>query len=158
MKKLLFLFSVIVGILSCGEQTDKKMTTQNTQQEKNIELTKQYYELFNNHDWDKMAEMYVETADFKDPSLGQGIVKQTREETVTKYTELNEIFPNLHDEVIKIYPSGENHIIVEFISTGTAPDDSKFELPICTIFTFEKGKITKDFTYYDNFDDEEATE
>lgn len=51
-----------------------------------------------------------------------------------------------------MYPSGENHIIVEFVSSGTAPDNSKFELPICTIFTIENGLITKDFTYYDNFD------
>jgi ketosteroid isomerase-like protein len=59
----------------------------------------------------------------------------------------------LKDEVKAVYPSGENHIIVEFISTGTAPDNSKFELPICTIFTIENGKITKDFTYYDNFEE-----
>lgn len=45
----------------------------------------------------------------------------------------------------------EKHITVESISTGTAADGSKFELPICTIFTIENGKITKDFTYYDNF-------
>ncbi|WP_262892331.1 hypothetical protein ACN9ML_07985 [Dyadobacter endophyticus] len=42
-------------------------------------------------------------------------------------------------------------MIVEFISTGTAPDKSKFTLPICTIFTIENGNITQDFTYYDNF-------
>ena len=65
------------------------------------------------------------------------------------------VFPELYDEVIQVYPSGDNHIIVEFVSTGTAPDDSKFELPICTIFTFENGKITKDFTYYDNFEEGE---
>ena len=46
-------------------------------------------------------------------------------------------------------------MIVEFISTGTAEDGSQFELPICTIFTIENGKITKDFTYYDNFNEEE---
>ncbi|WP_198412578.1 nuclear transport factor 2 family protein [Kaistella antarctica] len=54
--------------------------------------------------------------------------------------------------MIQIYPSGNQHIIVEFISRGTAPDNTKFELPICTIFTIENGLITKDFTYYDNLD------
>ena len=68
---------------------------------------------------------------------------------------MNKIFPDLHDKVIQIYPSGENHIIVEFVSTGTAPDNSKFELPICTIFTIENGLITKDFTYFDNFEEDE---
>jgi ketosteroid isomerase-like protein len=57
------------------------------------------------------------------------------------------------DEIIQVYPSDNNHIIVEFISSGTAPDGSKFELPICTIFTIENEKIVKDFTYYDNFEE-----
>lgn len=100
-----------------------------------------------------MAKMYADTAYFKDPSLGVGIVKQTRQQTIQKYTELNKIFPNLHDNVVATYLSGEKHITVEFISTGTAADGSKFELPICTIFTIENGKITKDFTYYDNFEE-----
>ena len=64
---------------------------------------------------------------------------------------MNEIFPDLHDEVIALYASGENHIILEFVLTGKAPDKSKFELPICTIFTIEKAKIIKDFSYFDNF-------
>ena len=70
---------------------------------------------------------------------------------VKKYTELAELFPDVKDKIVQIYPSGDKHIIVEFISSGTAPDGLKFELPICTIFTIEKGFITKDFTYYDNF-------
>jgi len=121
---------------------------ESTEQE---QLVKQYFDHFNDHDWTKMANMYTETADFKDPSLGLAIVKQTRAQVIKKYSELHQTFPDLHDQVIKTYPSGENNIIVEFVSTGTAPDNSKFELPICTIFTIENGLITKDFTYYDNF-------
>ncbi|WP_316632960.1 nuclear transport factor 2 family protein [uncultured Flavobacterium sp.] len=123
---------------------------------RNEKLIKQYFDYFNNHDWKKMSEMYTETAEFKDPSLGIGIVKQSRKQTEDKYAELNKVFPDLHDKIIQIYPSGENHIIVEFISTGTAPDNSKFELPICTIFTIDNGLITKDFTYFDNFEDEDS--
>ena len=119
----------------------------------NEKLVKQYFEHFNNHQWVKMANMYADTAEFKDPSLGQGIVKQTRQQTIDKHSELHKIFPDLHDNVIQTYPSGENHIIVEFVSTGTAPDNTKFELPICTILTIENGLITKDFTYFDNFDE-----
>ena len=97
--------------------------------------------------------MYVPVSDFKDPSLGQGIVKQSRNQILEKYSALNELFPDLKDEIISIYPSGDKNVIVEFISSGTAPDGSKFQLPICTIFTIENGKITKDFTYYDNFEE-----
>lgn len=144
-KKLLFL--VALGLISCNKAVEQNNSTVNQQ------LIRQYFEYFNKHDWQKMANMYAQTTDFKDPSLGKTIVKQTRKQTVDKYTELNKIFPDLHDEVKSIYPSGDKHIIVEFISTGTAPDKTKFELPICTIFTIENDLITKDFTYFDNFEE-----
>ena len=108
------------------------------------------FERFNQHDWEGMAALYTDTAEFKDPSLGKGIVKMTRTETVKKYKELNGFFPNIRDSVVAMYPSGDNYVTVEFISKGTAPDGTVFELPICTILTIEQGFITRDFTYYDN--------
>ena len=102
-----------------------------------------------------MANMYAKTSDFKDPSLGKEIVKQTRQQIVDKYSELNKVFPDLHYQVIQTYPSGDQPIIVELASSGTAPDHSKFELPICVIFTIENGLIAKDFSYFDNFGEEE---
>lgn len=150
MKYIATYLLLIMVLTSCNHQKTKDMEI--TENEK---IIKQYYEHFNNHEWSKMAEMYTYTSDFKDPSLGQGIVKQTRPQIIEKYTALGEMFPDVKDEIIQIYPSGDKHMIVEFISTGTAPDGSKFELPICTIFTIENGKITKDYTYYDNFEDPE---
>lgn len=116
------------------------------------DFVRTYFDTFNRHDWNALATMYSPRAAFKDPSLGTGIVKQSREEFVKKYTELSETFPDLKDTVVSIYPSGANTVIVEFVSSGTAPDGSHFELPICTIFEIENGQITKDFTYYDNFE------
>ncbi|WP_202701960.1 nuclear transport factor 2 family protein [Flavobacterium sp. UGB4466] len=150
MKKIAMLM-VLFLIISCNNQNQSKPMDAT----KNEQLIKQYFEHFNNHDWKKMSEMYTDTADFKDPSLGPGIVKQTRKQIADKYVELNAAFPDLHDKVVQVYPSGDKHIIVEFVSTGTGPDNSKFELPICTIFTIENGLITKDFTYFDNFEEEE---
>lgn len=150
MRKIILLFIASFLAISCNNQNQSKMINISN----NEKLIKQYFKLFNQHDWKKMSEMYTETADFKDPSLGKGIVKQSRKQTEEKYAELHKIFPDLHDEVVQIYPSGENHIIVEFVSTGIAPDNSKFELPICTIFTIDNGLITKDYTYFDNFEEE----
>jgi ketosteroid isomerase-like protein len=144
--RTLFIILILSFTASCIEKNNYS-----EQAEKNSEIVKEYFEHFNNHDWQKMAEMYIETAEFKDPSLGSGIVKMTRAKIIAKYSELNGIFTDIHDKVIQTYPSGEKNIIVEFISTGTAPDNSKFELPICVIFTIENGKITKDFSYFDNF-------
>lgn len=149
MKKLMTLLMATIALVSCNNQPSTNKTTS-----ENEKIVRQCFEYFNSHDWEKMAGMYIEVSDFKDPSLGQGIVKQTRQQIIEKYSGLSEMFPDVKDEIIQIYPSGDKHIIVEFISTGTAPDGTKFQLPICTIFTIENGQITKDFTYYDNFEDE----
>ncbi|SDI52063.1 Ketosteroid isomerase-related protein [Chryseobacterium taeanense] len=145
MKYLLTLAFAAFILINCN---DRKSTVP-TENEK---LGQQYFKHFNNHDWKKTAEMYTETAEFKDPSLGKGIVKQSKQQIIDKYTALNQMFPDVKDKIIKIYTSGDSNIIVEFVSTGTAPDNTTFELPICTIFTIENGKITKDFTYFDNFE------
>ena len=145
MKICLLTALIVLTLLSCNQPKENSS--------ENEKLIKQYFEHFNKHDWDKMAAMYSDTAAFKDPSLGQGIVKQTKAEIVKKYDQLSQIFPDVKDEVVSVYPSGDQHIIVEFVSTGTAPDSSKFELPICTVFKIENGLITQDFTYFDNFEE-----
>ncbi|WP_031527505.1 nuclear transport factor 2 family protein [Dyadobacter crusticola] len=153
MKNLLLTALLLAAAFGCNnaEKAEKPVQEENsTGTSANEKLVRQYFEHFNNHEWKKMAAMYTETAEFKDPSLGTGILKQTRQETEKKYAEMAQMISDLKDEIVNVYPSGENHIIVEFVSTGTAPDKSTFQLPICTVFTIENGLISKDFTYYDN--------
>lgn len=111
-------------------------------------VAKSLFVAFNGHDWKAMADLYSDSAMFLDPSLGKEYVLQTRAETIKKYAEMQKMFPDIHDEVIHIYASGET-VTVEFVSTGTAPDSTKFTLPIVTILTFKEGLIIKDATYYD---------
>jgi ketosteroid isomerase-like protein len=132
------------------KEPPKKAPVVQTTDSSAIKVALQMFEHFNKHDWAKMTALYSDPAEFKDPSLGTEIVKMTREETAKKYTELQGIFADVHDQVLAVYPSGDKHVVVEFVSTGTAPDGTKFKLPICTVFTIENGLITKDFTYYDN--------
>ena len=139
MKYLILLLSLFFTALTCRNQSSE-----------NQAIIKQLYEYFNNHEWQKMADLYVEITDFKDPSFGTEITKQTRQQTVQKYAEMFKMFPDIKDEVVQMYDSGNNIVVVEFISTGTAPDGTKFKMPICSIYTIENGKIVKDFTYYDN--------
>lgn len=146
MKSLSLLLLMSFSLISCCKSSCEKNT-------ENEQLVKQYFELFNAHQWKELSELYIENAEFKDPSFGTEIVKQSKQNFIKKYSELNQVFPDLKDEIKQIYVSGEKNIIVEFVSTGTAQDQSKFELPICTIFTIENGKITQDFTYYDNFEE-----
>lgn len=118
--------------------------------QRNEALVRRYFELFNAHRWEDMAALYAPTAQCKDPTLGPGIVAQSREQIAGRYAELSAMFPDLKDTVVATYPSGDKHVIVEFVASGTAPDGSPFELPIAAIFTVENGVITHDFTYYDN--------
>lgn len=148
MLKPIILFITTIIFISC--KNAKQNFTSHTENE---QLVKTYFEHFNNHDWIKLANMYIETADFKDPTLGLGVIKQSRQQTINKYKELSKIFPNLHDQVIQTYFSEEKYITVEFVSSGTSADGAKFTLPICTIFTVENGLISKDFTYFDNFNE-----
>ena len=136
---------VLLLLLSCVNPS--------TSSNENQKIVERYYELFNKHQWEETAKMYSEKAAFKDPSLGTGVVEQSRAQIAKKYGELEAIFPDVRDSIVQIYPSDANHIVVEFFSTGTAPDNTKFTLPICTIFAIENGLITKDFTYYDNFEE-----
>ncbi|MEM0993266.1 MAG: nuclear transport factor 2 family protein [Bacteroidota bacterium] len=111
----------------------------------------EFFGHFNDHDWESMASMYSEVATFKDPSLGIGTFQRTRAATIAQYTALSQMIPDVRDSVLHIYPSGDQHVIVEFISMGTAPDGTAFTLPLCAIMEIENGLITKDYVYYDNF-------
>jgi ketosteroid isomerase-like protein len=146
MKNVILLALALCICASCNTKTEKTNSD-------NQKLVTEYFNYFNSHNWVKLASMYAEIAEFKDPTLGQGIVKQSRQQTIDKYTQLTKIFPNLNDKVTATYPSGENNIIVEFTSSGTAVDGTMFELPICSILTIENGIIAKDFTYFDNFEE-----
>ncbi len=150
MKNIFYFF---VFFLVFSSACTPKEPSANAVQEKNVALARQVYEHFNKHEWEKMANLYVENAEFKDPSFGQKTVQQSRKQIIEKYKGLETMFPDVRDEVVAVYPSGEKHVIVEFVSSGTAPDGTKWQLPICTVFTIENGLISKDFTYYDNFEE-----
>ena len=147
MKKITLIAIVVLLSISC----DENQKNQESKSHANIKIVQSVFEHFNNHDWEGMANLYIENAEFKDPEYGVEKVTRSRASVVEHYTEMNQLFTDIKDEIIAIYPSGDSNVIVEFISTGTAPDGSTFTLPVCTIFTIEKGMITKDFNYYDNF-------
>lgn len=150
MIRLTFLVLLMVTLFSCNnsKQNLNNMDTQVT----NKKIIEQYFKYFNNYEWQKMADMYIEQPEMKDPAYGIKNIKMTKANIVKKYSELNQIIHDVHDNVINMYYSGDN-VIVEFESSGTAPDGSKFVIPICTIFEIKNGKITKDLTYYDNFEE-----
>jgi hypothetical protein len=107
------------------------------------------FDAFNQHDWSLMTSYYSVSAEFLDPSFGQEYVSKTREETADKYAAMQKMFPDIHDDIVGIYPSG-NKVTIEFISSGTSADGAKFKLPIITVLTFGDGLILRDATYYDN--------
>jgi ketosteroid isomerase-like protein len=121
----------------------------NDPSQRNASIATKMFEAFNQHRWKEMADYYAPQALFLDPSFGKDYVTKTREETTAKYAEMQEIFPDIRDDVKSLYPSGDK-VIVEFVSSGTAPDGITFSLPIITVLTIRDGAIVRDATYYDN--------
>lgn len=149
MTRFTFLGFLLITLFSCNH-ADKKKSTDMDNSTANTTIIQQYFQHFNKHEWSKMADMYIDQPEMKDPAYGIKNVTMTKADIVKKYTELNQMIPDVHDSIINMYHSG-NNVIVEFQSSGTAPDGAQFTLPICTIFEIKDGKITKDLTYYDNF-------
>jgi ketosteroid isomerase-like protein len=152
MIRIFYTTALLLTIFSCNNSKQNINNMENTNSNK--ALIEQYFKHFNNHNWQSMADMYIEEPEMKDPAYGLKNIKMKKEAILKKYTELNQMIPDVHDNVINMYHAGDN-VIVEFESSGTAPDGNKFVLPICTIFEIKNGKITKDLTYYDNFEEKE---
>ena len=148
MRNLLFL-SLVSFVFSC-KQNEEKVIISESNSTNNEKVARELFVHFNNHDWQKMADLYIENAEFKEPASGMVAHQKSKDMIIKEYSELQNQFPDVQDSVVSVYPSGDKNVIVEFVSKGTLPDQSKFELPICTIFTIENGKITKDYTYFDN--------
>jgi ketosteroid isomerase-like protein len=106
------------------------------------------FDAFNRHDWKKMASHYANDAEFLDPSLGKTYVRQSREATVAKYAGMQQLFPDIRDDISAVHAAGES-VIVQFTSYGAMADGTTFELPIVTVLTFRDGFIVRDATYYD---------
>jgi ketosteroid isomerase-like protein len=140
MKKIIRLLLSAMLLASC--QSGK-------QEADNIAKAKEMFDAFNRHEWAVMTRFYSEPASFLDPSYGVEYVDKTRNEIAGKYSGMQKIFPDIHDELIGIYAS-DDKVTVEFVSTGTAADGSKFRLPIISVLTFKDGAIVRDATYYDN--------
>lgn len=148
MRNLLFL-SLAFFVFSC-KQNEEKVIISESNSANNEKVAKELFVHFNNHDWQKMADLYIENAEFKEPASGMVAQKKSKTQIVKEYTALQQQFGDVKDSVVAVYPSGDKKVIVEFVASGTLPDKSRFQLPICTIFTIENGKITKDYTYFDN--------
>jgi ketosteroid isomerase-like protein len=124
-------------------------TSCNDQQATNLAAAKKLYEHFNTHDWKKMADLYVDNAEFLDPSIGKSYVKQSQLQIVEKYTGMEQMFPDVQDGIKEMY-AVDDKVVIQFIATGNSGDSIKLALPICSILTFKGGKIVRDATYYDN--------
>jgi hypothetical protein len=110
--------SGMIDNLRLQTSSNEVSVTDNEKHKKEMTV-KQYFEHFNNHEWQKMADMYVDEAEFKDPSVGIESFTMTKSEIVAKYSELGEIFPDLKNNVIETYLSGDKNIIVEFVTRLT---------------------------------------
>lgn len=148
--------SVVLFISCCvfyacsGSSNAVTPAAMNAPDSTNIKIVLDLFSYFNKHDWQNYAALYADSAKFLDPSFGTTEITQTRQQTIQKYTELQKQIPDIMDEVKSVYAAGDNIITVEFVSHGSLPDKTSLNLPICTVFKMENGKIISDHTYFDN--------
>lgn len=143
--KFISALALVVFLLSCNCEDKATKTPENSK------VVQSLFEHFNKHDWKGMADIYADSVEMRDPSMGTSVATLKRAQIQSNYEQLGKMFPDVKDSVTNMYSSGDRHVITEFISTATDSTGKKFQLPVCTIFTIENGLITKDFTYYDNF-------
>ncbi|MBA4054468.1 MAG: nuclear transport factor 2 family protein [Marivirga sp.] len=113
-----------------------------------VSIASGMFDAFNQHEWGKMAGYYSDSALFLDPAFGKEYVTQSRASIIQKYKGFEEAFPDIQDQIVGMYASGDK-VTVEFISTGNSPDGTSFRLPIVTVLTITNNLIVKDATYYD---------
>ena len=133
MKKLIF--TMLIALAGCSPS--KRL-------EDPEQLCIEIFEAFNAHEWEKMATYYADSVEHESPDGRFG----TKAELLAHYKGLHRAFPDIHDEIKNIYPSGSS-VVIEFVARGTSADGSKLELPILGILTFKNGKVVRDVTYYD---------
>src|SRR5882672_7591232 len=86
---------------------------------KNEQLANEMFAAFNRHDWSAMASYYSDRAEFLDPSFGLDYVTRSRNETVTKYSEMARTFTDITDTIKSVHCAGDK-VIIEFVSSGSS--------------------------------------
>jgi phosphorylcholine metabolism protein LicD len=147
MRNLLFL-SLVFFVFSCKQNEEKVIISENNFAN-NEKVAKELLYILTTTIGEKW-QIYIQKKQNLKSLLLEWLRTKIKRQIIKEYSELQNQFPDVQDSVVAVYPSGDKNVIVEFVSKGTLPDQSKFELPICTIFTIENGKITKDYTYFDN--------
>lgn len=148
--RILLLAPCLLALAACQHTHDHAApVTTGTTGPDTDSLVQVYFDRFNAHDWQALASMYTDTAMMLDPTTGPDAVPMTRADIAAKYMELSGQIADVRDSVVAIR-GGDGWVTVEFVSTGTAPDSTRFALPICTVFVLRNGLIAEDRTYYDN--------
>ena len=87
----ILLIALFFTIVSC-KQNEEKVIISESNSANNEKVAKELFIHFNNHDWRKMANLYSEKAEFKEPASGMVAHQKTNEQIVKEYTELQNQF------------------------------------------------------------------
>ena len=105
MKKIV-IFLAMASLFSCKQSEEKMISTKETSSE-NEKIAKELFVHFNNHDWQKMANLYTENPEFKEPTSEMKPRLKSRAQIVKEYSELQSMFPDVQDSVVAVYTLGK---------------------------------------------------
>src|SRR4051812_1770625 len=101
MKLIISLSASLVLLAGCSTKTEGPVTNEN------VAVVKNMFDAFNRHDWKAMADHYTDSASFLDPSFGKEYVIQSKIALASKYEEMQKFLPDIHDEIVSLYSSGD---------------------------------------------------
>ena len=111
-----------------------------------------------NLDPDKFVSLFADDGYFLDMSSGQRWTGKAVREPVTG---LISAYPDMHRELLKIYSTGDDVVVVELRLQGSHKGDlplpdgvlratnKKFDVPCCDVWQLKNGKV-KSFHCYNN--------
>ena len=118
-----------------------------TQTTTNLDTVKRLYDLFNERQWQEIADLYSEKTFVLEPKGKHEYVALHKDEILNWYSSLEKKHPTLKDKILYIEESG-NQVYVQYETYGSYSSGESWKQTAWTIFTMEDWKIAKVATYF----------
>lgn len=120
--------------------------------EQSIKVVEEFFQVWNDKDWDRWAQMHAEDADHAGPDHAQPL--HGRDAILAAHRGLGKVFPNFRYEVTRIFAQDEL-VCAEWSLTGTQqgpvpapggrvePEGKSIQIPGCFVFRVAGDKIAE---------------
>lgn len=111
----------------------------------NRETIDSYFDAINSEDWDLLAELWHDDAVWRAVAARP---RKGKDDVLTYYPRVMELFPEHHDEPTHIIDAGDT-ITVEITFTGKTPEGKPVTFEAVDVFDLADGLITGFSSWFD---------